>query len=134
MPITAALGVELLDLGPSDLVLRLPLAPNRNHKGTMFAGSISALATLAGWSVLWLLVRDAEPEAHLVIQDAAIRYLRPVRTDADAHSILPEPAARARLLETLQRRGRARIPLDLTVRDATSDIVATFRGRYVVHR
>lgn len=134
MPITEALGIEVLAAGANELILAMPLAPNRNHKGTMFAGSLSALATLAGWSTLWLLLREEDAEAHIVIQDASIRYLRPVRTDATAHVQFPDPTARERLLTTFRRRGRARIPLDTAVRDTSGETVAGFRGRYVVHK
>ena len=134
MPITAALHVSVVTVSDSELRLGMPLAPNRNHKGTMFAGSLSALATLAGWSTLWLLMQEADPESHLVIQDATIRYLRPVRTDATARAVMPERAIRDKLLATYQRRGRARIPVEATIHDTGNELVASFRGRYVVHR
>ncbi len=134
MPITGALGIEALAATDRELLLRLPLAPNRNHKGTMFAGSLSALATLAGWSTLWLLMRDADRESHIVIQDASIRYLRPVRTDATAHVTFPGRDEHDLMLDTFARRGRARLPLEVAVRDESGEIVAGFRGRYVVHR
>lgn len=134
MPITAALGVRLAALDRASLTLAMPLDPNRNHKGTLFAGSLSALATLAGWSAIWLLAREAGEAAHVVIQDASIRYLRPVRSDATARCPLPDPAAHDRLLTTFRRRGRARVPLHVTVHDADGEEVATFSGRYVMHR
>jgi len=134
MPITAALGIELAALGPDGLVLAMPLDPNRNHKGTLFAGSLAALATLAGWSAVWLLARHAGEAAHVVIQDSSIRYLRPVRTDAIARCEVPDPESRDRLLTTFRRRGRARLALQVTVHDADGEEVAVFQGRYVMHR
>lgn len=134
MPITGALGIAAVAAGDDHLVLQMPLRPNRNHKGTVFAGSLSALATLTGWSAVWLLLHDTGRSAHIVIQDASIRYLHPVRSDATARVTVPGGEARDRLLTTLDRRGRARIPLEVTVRDESGEVVATFRGRYVVHR
>ncbi len=134
MPITGAMGIDLASLADAALVLAMPLHPNRNHKGTLFAGSLSALATLAGWSAIWLLVRDAGETAHVVIQDASIHYRHPVRTNATAHCPLPDPATRHKLLTTFRRRGRARVPLQVTVHDADGEVVATFSGRYVMHR
>ena len=52
LPITRHLGLRVLVADPGRVILNAPLAPNRNHKGTAFAGSLNALATLAGWS--WL--------------------------------------------------------------------------------
>lgn len=134
MPITGALRVVVTGATSTELRLAMPLAPNRNHKGTMFAGSLAALATLAGWSVLWLIMLEADPEAHIVIQDSSIRYLHPARSDATAHAAFPDQVERERLLATFRRRGRARIALEVQVRDDSGETVTTFRGRYVVHK
>ncbi len=134
MPITAALGVELATLDDEGLTVTIPLGPNRNHKGTLFAGSLAALATLAGWSAIWLLVREADESGHVVIQDSSIRYLRPVRTDATARCPFPDAEDHERLLTTFRRRGRARVPLQVSVHDTTGELVATFSARYVMHR
>lgn len=134
MPITEALGVTVEAATDAELVLRMPLAPNRNHKGTAFAGSLSALATLTGWSLLWRVIREVGESAHVVIQDSSIRYLLPARSDAIASARLPAAGDMERLLAALRRRGRGRISLDVVVRDVSGTVVATFVGRYVVHR
>lgn len=133
MPITGALGITVAARTAETLTLRMPLAPNRNHKGTAFAGSLSALATLTGWSALWLALHEADAPAHVVIQDAAIRYLLPVRTDALATVTIAADEVRA-LLAAWRRRGRARLALRVTIHDTAGRAVATFDGRYVVHR
>jgi thioesterase domain-containing protein len=115
-------------------VLRMPLAPNRNHKGTAFAGSLSALTTLAGWSLLWLALRDAGEAAHVVIQDSTMRYLLPVHSDALATAEAPSAEAMAGMLAMLARRGRARIAVQVVVRDVDGVEVGRFGGRYVVGR
>lgn len=132
MPITTALGITVLALDASHLALAMPLDPNRNHKGTVFAGSLSALATLAGWSVVWLLVREAGLTAHVVIQDAEIQYLQPTTSDVTATVAMPDPARWQEALDTFDRRGRARLALSVTLHDATAKVVATFNGRYVL--
>lgn len=133
MPITTALGISVASFEPEQLTLVMPLAPNRNHKGTVFAGSLSALATLAGWSVAWLGLRRAGVEAHVVIQDAQIRYLAPTRSDVTARSGFPDEATWQRALNGLRRRGKSRLTLTADLRDDTGALVATFSGRYVMH-
>ena len=134
MPLTTALGVEIGTLDGERLELLLPLAPNVNHKGTVFAGSLSALATLAGWSALWLVLREAHEQAHVVIQDASIHYKVPARGDVTARVALPAGAAREKWLGALGKKGRARLGLEVEVVDAAGEVVATFEGRYVAHR
>src|SRR6476646_8042129 len=77
IPISAALGLKVAGFDAGTLRLAAPLAPNINHKDTAFAGSLNAVLTLAGWSLLWLIARSAGMPAKVVIQDSAIRYLRP---------------------------------------------------------
>lgn len=134
MPITGALGITIAALDDHALVLALPLEANRNHKGTAFAGSLAALATLTGWSTLWLVTRAADLDAHVVIQDSSIRYLHPVRSDATSSCRFPDAESRERLLATVGRRGRARLGLEVAVADTDGQVVAMFTGRYVVHR
>lgn len=134
LPITNALGIEVAEARDGALMLRMPLAPNRNHKGTAFAGSLSALTTLAGWSLLWLALREAGADAHVVIQDSRMHYLLPVHSDALATALPPAPEEMARMLDTLRRRGRARVALEVVVRDVAGMEVARFGGRYVIGR
>lgn len=55
IPLTAEMGLEVLEWREQQLSLHLPLAPNVNHKSTMFGGSLYCGAVLAGWG--WLHLR-----------------------------------------------------------------------------
>jgi thioesterase domain-containing protein len=132
MPVTQHLGIEAAGYHHGVLTLRAPLAANVNHKGTAFGGSLNAIATLAGWGVLWLALREHDLPGEVVIQDSSVQYLRPVAGDFLARSGPPEPEALARLLNAVRRRGRGRIGLAAEVADAAG-VAVTFAGRYVVH-
>lgn len=134
LPVTQSLGIAVRRVSRDGVALGLPLAPNRNHKGTVFAGSLNAVATLAGWSVLWAALREADHEAHVVIQDATVRYLAPARSDVVAFAPRPEEAALERVWAMLVRRGRGRLPVRVEVRDSAGELVAILQGRYVIHR
>ena len=133
MPVTQHLGITVAGIDDGTLVLQAPLEANRNHQGTAFAGSLNALATLAGWSAVWLLVHDGGLDARVVIQDSSIRYLRPVTSDFAARCARPAAAAIDRLLETVRKKGRGRIELEVSVVDSGGPAVH-FVGRYVVSR
>jgi thioesterase domain-containing protein len=130
MPITRALGLRVVGTEGGGLVLNSPLAPNINHKGTAFAGSLNATATLAGWGTIWLLLREHGIRSHVVIQDSTVHYVRPVTGDFTARCRPPSPGAAERLVNAVKRRGRGRIELDVLVADASGDAVR-FHGRYV---
>jgi thioesterase domain-containing protein len=133
LPITQHLGVEVLALDDAGIALRLPLAANRNHKGAVFAGSLNALATLAGWGVLVDALERHGVDAHVVIQDSNVRYLAPVHADAIARCSAPDPALLERALATFGRRGLARLTQSAEILQEGTPAV-TFQGRYVFHR
>jgi thioesterase domain-containing protein len=130
LPITQHLGIGVQQADPDGVVLRLPLAPNRNHQGTMFAGSLNAVATLAGWAVVWLEVAHARLSAAVVVQDSSIDYLRPVAADCVARCAPPAPADRDRFIAALARHHRARLAVSVAVTVGNAS-VARFHGRFV---
>ncbi len=133
LPITQHLGIRVGHLDAERLELVLPLGANRNHKGTAFAGSLNAVATLAGWGTLVAALARRGIAAHVVIQDSAVRYLEPVRGEAVARCRGPDDAALDQALATFARRGKARVRLEVEVFDGATRAVS-FGGRYVLHR
>jgi len=130
MPITKALGLRVVGREGTGLVLSSPLAPNINHKGTAFAGSLNATATLAGWGTIWLVLREHGIRSHVVIQDSTVHYVRPVTGDFTARCKSPSAHAVERLVKAVSAKGRGRIELDVLIADANGDAVR-FHGRYV---
>ena len=133
IPVTQHLGLEVVRSDRDGLVLAAPLARNINHEGTAFAGSVNALATLAGWGWTWLALRQASEAAQVVLQDSSIRYLRPIESDFVAHCLPAESEEVERMFLGLTRHRRGRITLNVNVRVGDA-VVATFRGRYVARK
>lgn len=133
MPVAGRLGVEVVDYQAGRLTLRAPLALNLNDKGTAFAGSLAMVATLTGWSLMWLLLRQHQVSGDIVLQDSSVKYLRPVVEDFTASAALPSAADVTRLLDAIARRGKGRLQLEVNVADQDG-ILVRFIGRYVVAR
>lgn len=131
IPLTLALGLRAESLEDGALILSAPLAPNINHKDTAFAGSLNAVVTLAGWSRVWLLLREHGLPGKIVIQDSSIRYLHPVTRDFSARCGLPETAEVTRFLQMMRRRGRGRLELHAEIVE-DGRVAVEFTGRYVV--
>ncbi|WP_370677334.1 YiiD C-terminal domain-containing protein [Pleomorphomonas sp. PLEO] len=70
IPLSQAVGVSVRSVTDGGVTLAAPLAPNINHKSTVFGGSASPLSILAAWSTL-----------HVRLIDAGLR--KPARADAD---------------------------------------------------
>ncbi|WP_122740102.1 thioesterase domain-containing protein [Pseudomonas viridiflava] len=136
IPLTREMGIRVIDWQNHRLRLHLPLAPNVNHKSTLFGGSLYCGAVLAGWGWLHLRLREAGiDDGHIVIQDGQISYPLPVREDAIAVCYAPDVAQWDRFITTYQRRGRARLELPTRIHAQDSDESAVkFTGQFVLHR
>ena len=60
--------VTVLEASLQQVVLTAPLAPNINHRETVFGGSASAVTILAAWSMLHLGLAAEGLGSRLVIQ------------------------------------------------------------------
>lgn len=128
IPLTFAMGVQLEHYDGDQLVLTAPLELNHNHLGTAFGGSLSALATLAGYSLLWLLLGDRQ--AHIVVKSSSIRYLHPVTQNIRVICRKPSDTAVQDFRHAYANKGRARLQLHATVEEGHNQCVA-FIGEFV---
>lgn len=132
IPLTADMGLRVRAWDNHCLRLHVPLAPNVNHKSTMFGGSLYCAAVLAGWGWLHLRLGEAGLSGgHIVIQQGQIDYPLPVAGDALAVCENIDEALWQRFLKTYRRHGRARLQLQTQVLDGERCAV-TFSGQYVV--
>jgi thioesterase domain-containing protein len=109
IPLTGAMEVSAISVAPGTVVLEAPLAPNINHRKTVFGGSASSLAILAAWSLVHLRLAGTSLEHRLVIQRNTMSYDAPIEGTFTATAQFAEGTDWPRFLETLERRGKARI-------------------------
>lgn len=138
IPITRALGIQLLSWDGHKLLLKAPLEPNRNHQGTGFGGSVYSVAVAAAWGTTELALADLGLKGTVLAQSGCIEYLEPVESDFYAICSLPDGETPERFRKSLARHGKGR--LNLTARvfcgepllEPSGDPVAVFEGRFVV--
>lgn len=130
IPLTRALGAKVVSWDGTTVRIEAPLAPNLNHRGTAFGGSLSALAILAGWALVHLALRDRGGEARVVIQRAELEFQEPVDGDFVAEASLPSAREWDRFLTTLARHRRARVSVPSVLR-WTGGTGGSHRGTYV---
>jgi thioesterase domain-containing protein len=130
IPITKAMGVAVRECRPNKVVLFAPLAPNINHRETVFGGSACTLAILSAWGLLHIgLTRDSIA-ARLVIQQNAMSYDKPINGDFHAICHFDDASVWDRFKATLQRHKRARITIT-SVLECEGERVAKFEGQFV---
>jgi thioesterase domain-containing protein len=131
IPLTRAMGVRVVPDVVHGFAVEAPVALNYNHLHTAFGGSVNAVATLAGYAVLWLALR--ERIAHVVIASSSIRFLRPVREIIRAVCLPPGSREFETFKTTLREKGKARITLSVHV-DEGDIRCAKFDATFVAFR
>ena len=130
IPITRAMQVSVLEATPDATLLAAPLAPNINHRETVFGGSAAALATLAAWTLLHARLAAAGLPSRLVIQRNTMDYDAPIPADFTARATLKDPAHWSRFITMLGRKGRARLTVTATLH-CGGETVGRFEGDFV---
>lgn len=130
IPLSKSMGVEVIEATAEKVRLSAPLAPNINHRETVFGGSASAVAILAAWSLLHLRLQEEALSGRVVIQRNTMLYQRPIMDAFTATSVLSDAAAWSRFMHTLKRKHRARIGLG-SVLHCNGENVGQFEGEFV---
>lgn len=132
IPLCAQMGLQVRSFEQECLLVEAPLEPNRNHRGTAFAGSLNALCTAAGWGHVGLLLRRKNLSGGVVIRRSSIRYLHPVDTPVIvAKSLAVSNAAESYFLEMFQEKGQAKLDLEVEI-SCKGETAVSFHGSYVV--
>jgi len=129
IPLSKAMEVEVVTVEEESVALRAPLAPNINHRDTVFGGSASAVAILAAWSLMHTRLLSAGISSRIVIQRNSMEYLRPIAGTFSAASSI-SPSDWERFLRMLARKGVGR----LTVRSTLlyeGETAGEFEGEFV---
>jgi thioesterase domain-containing protein len=109
IPMSGAMQVTVVDLQPDHVILSAPLAPNINHRETVFGGSAAAVATLAAWSLVHTRLTSAGIPSRLVIQRNTMSFKKPITGTFVAQSSISHPEKWELFTRTLKQKGTARV-------------------------
>lgn len=127
VPAIGRLGVEVVELAPGLVRLRMPHDGNANHIGTMYAGSLFAIAELPGG-----LLPLAMPELAVVpiLTRMEITFSAAVRSGDVTVDVAMDPAELRALADEAHTAGAADFDLDVEVKDSSGRIVVSSVGGY----
>jgi len=121
----SGLKADVLEAG--HVRLRMPLAGNQNHIGSMYAGALFTLAEIPG-GALFLTSFDAQ-RFYPIVKEMNLRFRRPATSD-----IRVEARLAAEEIQQLQKQatelGKAEYVLQLQLTDESGEVVAESRGLY----
>ena len=128
IPITEHMGIKLYQYTGRTLETRASLNKNINIHGTMFAGSIFSLATLTGWGLIYLQLKERGLSGDIVLGDGDIHYHKPITMKPRAICNIETLSGK---FAPLQKNKKARFELSVAILD-NDTAVAEFEGVFWV--
>ena len=128
IPITEHMGIKLHQYTGRTLETRASLNKNINIHGTMFAGSIFSLATLTGWGMIYLQLKERGLDGDIVLGDGDIHYHKPITMKPRAICNIETLSGKFKPLENDKK---ARFELSVAILDGDTP-VAEFDGVFYV--
>ncbi len=131
IPLSQHMGAQIQKIDPMELLMYLPLNANKNHKNTLFGGSLYAACALSCYGLFLSGLRDKGIlTQNIVIADGNIRYLQPVTQDTVVKAEWPTKIEKSDFFDQLKAKGKARITMKATITE-NQLIACEFTGRFV---
>ena len=121
------MALRVLDFDGRTIQIAAPLAPNRNHHGTAFGGSLATLGIVTGWALVDAALRNAGLPSRVVVQHSDCEFIAPVNTGFVATASLPDHWPR--FVATLQKHRRVRVEIATMIATGGAPLVQHL-GRY----
>ncbi len=131
IPLVKALKAEIKEIDSESVKIWAPLAPNHNHMGSAFGGSISALLILGGYTWLYHFMMSQGYEVHVILKSCEIDYKFPINEDLIVSAHAPKAQQIDKFLSSFKRRKLGRIQIESEIR-LGGKLAAILRGEYVV--
>ncbi len=128
IPISGHMGIKIHKYTERTFETRASLIKNINLHGSMFAGSIYSLATLTGWGMIFLQLKQKQLDGDIVLGEASIHYNKPITAKPRAVCNIESVEAKFEYLPKLRK-----CPVSLHVEILDNETsVADFYGKYWV--
>ncbi len=131
IPIIGKMGVRIEEYGKGKVKVLLPLEPNKNHVGILYAGSLFSLADYTG-GVLAFSLFDFN-KYYPLIKEANVKYKKPATSDVTIEaSVAPEDAERIR--KTADETGKSDWLLNMELKDSQGDVCTIVNGVFQIRK
>lgn len=128
MPITEKMGMVIRQYTGGKLRVSAQMDANLNPHAAMFSGSIYTMAMLAGWGLIWMLLKEQGLSVNIVLVDSQIRYKAPLHQQPSALASIDKVSGD---LGRVTRAQKGRLWLEVNV-FSEDNLVATFHGTYLL--
>ncbi|MFO8056781.1 MAG: YiiD C-terminal domain-containing protein [bacterium] len=129
IPFAARAGIEADRMEKDGITLKMPLDPNRNHIGTMYAGALFTLAEMMGGAVA--VVYFMEHGFMPIVKGLNIKFVKPAETDITATWHMENDEVE-RVVSDSKEHGKAEYTINLELEDKDGVVTAVSEGFYQV--
>jgi len=125
------MGMRILDFRPRSVKVLLPIKPNVNHIGTVYAGSLFSLADYTG-GVLFYASFDHR-KYYPLLKEVTMTFKSPATTDITVEaSMNPEEAER--LIKMAEDTGKADWVMNLELKDEQGKTCCIVHGSFQMRK
>lgn len=131
IPIIDAMELEIVEAGRNEVAAKLPFAPNKNHFGASYAGSLFTVAEVLGgvFASTAMIMEGAVP----LVKRVEIDFRRPATTDVVSRTTLTDAEIERVLAETAEH-GKSDFQLHAEITDEAGTVVASTVGFYQLRK
>ena len=129
IPFAKRSGIEALRLEKEGIDLMMPLGPNINHIGSMYAGALFTLAEMMGGAVA--MVYFMEHQLIPIVTGLNIKFLKMAKSDVTTTYAMTEEEVE-RIITECREKGKANYTIKLELKDKDRVVVAASEGFYQV--
>jgi thioesterase domain-containing protein len=129
------MGLQVLENGVNKLIIHADFELNRNHKMTIFGGSLATVLTLSCWG--WLtnyLESQGVEEFEISVFKSTVEYNKPVTQDFTAICSPGDLSFLVDFQKMLSKKGKARCKLKSWVGSCYEKALVKFEGEFVAYK
>jgi len=129
IPFAVRCGIDATSFDKDNVTLKMPLEPNINHIGTMYAGALFTLGEMMGGAVA--MIYFMEHKLIPIVKGLNIKFIKMAKTDITTTCAMGDDEV-LRVIEECQQKGKAEYTINLELKDEEGIVVAVTEGFYQV--
>lgn len=128
IPLSKYMKVQVIRADQSEIELRCELAPNHNHIGTAFGGSLATMMVLAAYCQLFEIINET---GHVLLKNTSMNFIYPVEETIKAVCKAPPLDQVKKFQEAYFKKGKARLELSSQIFLADGRVACQMTGEFV---
>lgn len=128
IPMSKYMQVKVVRANQQEIELECDLAPNHNHVGTAFGGSLATLMVLAAYCQLFEIINET---GHVLLKNTSMNFIYPVEEKLRAVCKAPALDQVKKFQEAYAKKGKARLELSSQIVLADGRVACQMTGEFV---